>query len=265
MIATPAYGDIFYTPYVQSLIKLVRGMHQKQWDFSFRSISYSEISESRNYLLTHWLDKTDASHILFLDADMGFEPQQIVDMVAFDKPVVGAVYPKRNIDLRRVAKHAAESVPADIAIARAQQFVFRPPREKGEWNSRDGFLEVEACGAGILLIQRTCIETMLRLMPQISDTTAKKTSPLAKELDRLIRAFDILHVGGSRLSEDYSFCHRWKHLCKGEIWASIAHEIVHIGLHQFKGRYADTLPVAPGQSVTGRLGILGSKKPQTKR
>jgi hypothetical protein len=195
---------------------------------------------------------------------MGFEPQQIMDMVAFDMPVVGAVYPKRNIDLRRVAKHAAESVPADLAIARAQQYVFRPPRGKGEWKRQDGFLEVEACGAGILLIQRSCIETVLRLMPDISDTTAKKTSPIAKELDRLIRAFDILHIDGSRLSEDYSFCHRWKHLCAGEIWASIAHEIVHIGLHQFKGRYADTLPVAPGQTITGRLGISRAKNPEKK-
>ncbi len=124
MVATPAYGEVLYTPDVESLIKLIRSMHQNKWDCSFRSISYSEISESRNYLLTSWFDKTDASHILFLDADMGFKPQLISEMVAVDQPVVGVISPKRNIDLCHVAKHAADGVPVDLAIARAQQFVF---------------------------------------------------------------------------------------------------------------------------------------------
>jgi hypothetical protein len=139
MVATPAYGEVLYTPDVESLIKLIRSMHQNKWDCSFRSISYSEISESRNYLLTSWFDKTDASHILFLDADMGFKPQLISEMVAVDQPVVGVISPKRNIDLCHVAKHAADGVPVDLAIARAQQFVFCPSRGESDRNSRDGF------------------------------------------------------------------------------------------------------------------------------
>jgi hypothetical protein len=74
LIATPAYGDVYYTPYVSSVMKLAREMSRRQWDFSFVTISYSEIAESRNYLLTYWFDKTDASHILFIDTDMGFQP-----------------------------------------------------------------------------------------------------------------------------------------------------------------------------------------------
>lgn len=255
VIATPAYGEIFYTPYVQSLIKLIRLIYQKGWDYSFRSISYSEISESRNYLLTCWFDQTEASHILFLDADMGFEPQLIADMVEFDRPLVGSVYPKRSIDLRKVVRHAAENADPDHAIARAQQYVFRPRRGKGEAKTRDGFIEVEGCGAGILLVRRDCVETMLRLIPDISDPSAKKTSPLAKDLDRMIRAFDTTKVDGIRLSEDYSFCHRWKNICKGEVWANISHRMAHIGLHQFSGRYADVMPVRPGQSIAGRLTV----------
>jgi hypothetical protein len=79
------------------------------------------------------------------------------------------------------------------------------------------FIEVEGCGAGILLIKRSCIETMLQTLPEISDAKAKTASPLAKHLDRLIRAFDALYVDGLRLSEDFSFCHRWRHGCKGEV------------------------------------------------
>src|ERR1700756_3909517 len=94
MIATPAYGEVFYTPYVSSIFRLTRLCQKQGWDFAFNAISYSEISESRNFLLTYWFDKTDASHILFVDADMGFSPELISEMIAIDKPLVGVVYPK---------------------------------------------------------------------------------------------------------------------------------------------------------------------------
>ena len=240
-------------------MKLIRLMHRNRWDFSFRSISYAEISESRNYLLTAWIDKTDASHVLFIDADMGFEPQLIADMIAFDKPVVGVAYPKRKIDLHRVATLAGAGEPSDRAITKAHEFVLRRLRREGRPKVVNGFMEVEGCGAGILLIQRSCVETMLRRIPELNDEKAKKTSPITKDLDRLIRAFDILHIDGLRLSEDYSFCHRWRNLCQGEVWVSVDHAITHIGLKEFKSRYADRLAVgprvsvAPGQTMAGQL------------
>src|ERR1700721_2589437 len=95
MIATPAYGEGFYTPYVSSMRSLTRGVQKRGNDFAFNAISYSEIAESRNFLLTHWYDKTDASHLLFVDADMGFPSALITDMLDLGKPLVGAVYPKR--------------------------------------------------------------------------------------------------------------------------------------------------------------------------
>jgi hypothetical protein len=259
LIATPAYGQVFYKPYIESVLKLVKVIHERKLGFSFRSISYAEISESRNYLLTTWIDKTDASHILFVDADMGFDPQLILDMVVFDKPVVGVAYPKRNIDLTQIATLAQSGLSAEDAVARAQEFVLRPLSKKGDRRIIDGFMEVEGCGAGILLIQRSCIEAMLRVDPALSDTEISKTNPLTKDLNRLIRAFDIIDVDGVRLSEDLSFCSRWRSLCGGEIWVSINHAATHLGLKEFKGRYADILSVDPsipvrvGQTVTGRL------------
>ena len=269
MISTPAYGEVFYTPYVSSMLSLTRVLQKRGIDFAFNAISYSEIAESRNFLLTHWYDKTDASHLLFVDADMGFPSALITEMIDLDRPLVGAVYPKRTIDMTRVAQFAAEgktdgkpaAEDAARAVAKAQDFVLRPLRNARTTASRPGFIEVEACGSGILLIQRGCIEAMLKKFPELSDAKAKTTSPLAKNLDRLIRAFDVLFVDGLRLSEDFSFCHRWRRQCGGEVWASITHEIAHIGLHQFRARYIDKVAgssqvvVKRGEQtvVTGRL------------
>lgn len=234
VIATPAYGETFHTPYVHTLFLLTRAMERRKWSTHFAAVSYADIAESRNILLTQWYDKTDASHLLFIDADMGFDPQLVFDMVDFDEPLVGAIYPKRQLDLKRVAKAAAEGQPIDRAIANSHEFVFRKAASDA---ARKGFIQVEGCGTGILLIQRECIDTMLKKLPEIVDTTA--SSRIAKGFDRVIRAFDFLTVDGARLTEDYSFCHRWRRQCGGEVWANITHEIVHIGMQRFKARYSD--------------------------
>ena len=127
-IATPAFGEVFYTPYVQSLFRLTRAFHRRKWDTTFSSIAYADIAESRNFLLTRWFDKTDATHLLFVDADMGFPPELVLDMIDFGQPVVGVVYPKRQINLARVAELSAAGEPSERAIARGHDYIIRKKR-----------------------------------------------------------------------------------------------------------------------------------------
>ena len=237
LIATPAFGEVFYTPYVHAMFRLHRALTPKNWRLSFASIAYSDIIEARNFLLTQWFDKTDCSHLLFVDADMGFEAELVLDMLALKKPLVGTIYTRRQIDLKRLAKFAADGEKIDASIARAHDFIVRPMRSRPV-RRINGFIEVEGCGAGLLLVQRACIAAMLKKMPEISDTGAPKTAPIAKTLSRLIRAFDPIVTDGGRLSEDFSFFHRWRSCC-GQIWARADKAVTHIGLHRFESRYAD--------------------------
>jgi len=253
MIATPAYGEIFYAPYVQSVLALTRLAHREKWDFLFESISYAEVSEARNYLVTRFFDKTDATHLLFIDADMGFPARLVADMVAFGKPVVGVIAPKRQIDLKRVAELARSEPDTGRAIAKAHEFVVRKLPLAAP--AHGGFIEVETCGAGILLIERGCIAEMLRRLPRLSDEAAKGRTPLTRDLPRLIRAFDpMVREDGVRLSEDFAFCQRWRSACGGAIWANVAHAITHVGLHHFAARYLDSRPEGPRVSVRPKMG-----------
>ena len=246
-IATPAFGEVFYTPYVQSLFRLMKAFQRRKWESTFSSIAYADIAESRNFLLTRWFDKTDATHLLFIDADMGFPAELVLDMIDFGQPVVGVVYPKRQINLARVAELSAAGEPSERAIARGHDYIVRKKRGLSVSSPHKGFLQVDGCGAGVFLIARTAIETMLKTMPDLSDPKAKTTSPLAANLDRLIRAFEPMRVDDALLSEDFSFCHRWN-LCGGQVWVNTAHGVEHIGLHRFAGRYSELGP----QLATGK-------------
>lgn len=253
VVATPAFGEIFYTPYVQSLVRFQSAAHKRNWTIQHMAMSYAHINESRNALITHWYDKTDASHLLFVDADMGFAPQLIFDMVALNKPVVGVIYTKCQVDLHRLTTLAAKGEPPERAIARAHDFIIRPLRRRPP-RRLNGFVEVAGCGTGIMLIQRTTIATMLKTLPGISDATTSNASPLAAGLDRMIRVFDNITVDDTLLVNDFAFCHRWQVLCKGELWARADQSVTHIGLHKFSASYADAagprISVKPGPLLT---------------
>lgn len=278
MIATPAYGEIFYAPYLHSVLALAKHMHKAKWDFIFESVSYAEVSEARNYLVTRFFDKTDATHLLFIDADMGFPQKLVPDMVSIAKPVVGVIAPKRQMDFKRLADLARNESDLERAVSKAHQFVVRSLRSAAP--KRNGFIEVEGCGAGILLIERGCIAALLRQDPGLNDTTVRGRTPLMKGLDRLIRAFDpVVRSDGARLSEDFAFCHRWRALCGGEVWASVGHKITHVGLHHFTARYSDVEPdqapgpakprvvISPKMAVTANERVerpAGAKRPEPK-
>jgi hypothetical protein len=238
-VATPAYGEIFYTPYVQSMLRLQRALAKRNGSMRHMAISYASVGDARNALLTHFYDKSDSTHILFVDADMGFEPKLVLDMLALDKPVVGVIATKRQIDLKRLAESAAKGERPGRAIAKAHDFIIRSLRGRAPRRMK-GFMEVAACGAGVLLIERSAIATMLKTLPELNDTRAAKNSPLAAGLDRLIRAFDNVTVDGAALMDDFAFCHRWGVLCKGEVWACTDQAVTHVGLYKYGASYADS-------------------------
>lgn len=255
-LATPAFGEMFYSVYVRSLFGLQHVLAARGWPCALATLSFSDLVESRSVLLTHWFDRTNASHLLFIDADMGFDPKLIVDMVELDQPVVGVIYPKRKLDLTKYEKAIAAGDAPSRARAKAHDFTVRGPGV----GAHKGFIRVEGCGAGILLLRRDCIATLLERQPQLSDASARLTSPIAHGLDRLIRAFNPIRFESGYLSEDYAFCYRWR-LCGGDVWAAADREVVHIGLHRFAGRYSDQWPAREAAPGPGSVTSLPASEP----
>lgn len=49
------------------------------------------IPEARNELMEYFLDKTDATHIWWIDTDMGFAPDTVANLLQANKDVIGAL------------------------------------------------------------------------------------------------------------------------------------------------------------------------------
>ena len=185
-------------------------------------MSFPDIVDLRNVFTSVWYDGINASHLLFVDADMGFEPELIFDMLVADKPLIGAIYPRKKIPSSWVGSP------------------LEPPAEP-----ENGLLELESLGCGVMLIRRDCIENMIEKGTCEVETDLDGTSLRGllepHGVKRIIRAFDKCTTEDARkykLSEDYSFCFRHRK-AGGKVFAAINHQLTHLGLHPFSGKYSD--------------------------
>lgn len=232
-VATPAYGGKYVSAYVRTLLPLMQNGAIPGLRISFSDIDYADIVTSRNYLLTtFYYHKPQCSHILFWDADMGFDPALLRDMLGLGQDVVGVIAPRRQMDLRRL--HANGDKDFDQAYALGASFIGQPSSPP----DANGFVEVKRCGTGILLISRAAIDRMVARCPEIVNRERAKGMPFRKDMTALLTAFDKLIVDGKELSEDFSFCHRWTEQCQGRIYAATRHRISHVGEMVIETSYA---------------------------
>lgn len=219
LIALPAFGQVNTSFTTGSLVATTRFLTERGQFGGFAQLSYPDLEDLRSMFLSIFYDKIDASHILFVDADMSFEPQLVLDMIDFDKPLVGCLYPKRTLPIAWVGSAL-----------------------EGEQQIENGFLKVEGIGFGVTLISRDCVKAIIDggHCEIDEDLDAHTAGQMLKSqgITRMIRAFDKIKLPGRRLSEDYSFCHRHK-AAGGDVWAAINHRVTHVGDYGFGGRYAD--------------------------
>lgn len=219
LIALPAFGQVNTAFTTATISALSRFLTERQQYGGFAQMSFPDLEDLRAIFLTVFYDQSEATHILFIDADMQFEPQLVLDMIDFDKPLVGCLYPKRKLPITWVGS----ALPGEQVVD-------------------NGFLKVEGIGFGCTLISRECVKTMIDggHVELDEDFDAHAAGQMLKNMSikRMIRAFDKIKLPGRRLSEDFSFCHRHQ-LAGGEVWAAINHRVTHVGDYGFSGRYAD--------------------------
>ena len=203
-IFCPCYGGKIDELTNGTIVGLTNVLTSAGMFFGYGSSEHADIVKVRNYHLTHWYDVyKDSTHILFVDADNVFDAKLALDMLAYGKPVVGVLYPKRGGDDE-----------------------FEPVvRWKKGGKLVNGFMDVLGVGGGCLLVRRDAVDDLIA-----SKRADVHAAPDDKYIDwkladkigvnRVISAFDpTVAVKEGILSDDFSFCQRFIN-AGGEIWAT---------------------------------------------
>jgi hypothetical protein len=245
VVATPCFGGQVSSIYASSIFHLqraVRGKSNLELTIQLRD-GDALITRARANLVTLFLDDPAATHLLFVDADIGFAPEQVFRLIESGADVVAGVYPIKRVNwdkARRMLQAGAASTPSA-----ALDYVLEiddPDRVVVV----NGFTRVRYAGTGFLMIRRHVLEQMCAhpAYAPLQFFREHSRDALAGSPNRFA-LFECMidAASGTYLSEDFAFCQRWTDL-GGEIWADLQSRLDHVGPSVFHGDIASQF-VAP--------------------
>lgn len=224
----PCYGGQVTEAFFTSFLKLQMLCHQLGIQYSLQTIvNDSLVTRARNTLVAYFLGNPHATHLMFIDADIRFEPESVLKLVTHEKDVVGGAYPKKSIDWNAI-KSASADFPAEhlkyVGAEYAVNYLKRPSADVEE---------VKDLATGFLLMKRSVIEKMTKAY---GDLQYKNTMIKDSRFDQNFFALFDTSIDSDKvyLSEDYTFCRRWQKL-DGKIFVDRSISLDHIGTYTFSG------------------------------
>jgi hypothetical protein len=196
----------------------------------------SLIPRARNLAIARFYQKTQASHFLFIDADIHFDPESVIRLIRSGHEVSCAACPKKCVMWDSVDEHLKSGGQgkdlARVASSLVMNFKYQQTQIK------DGFAEVLDGPTGFLLIKRDVIAKMHKHYPELKCVNDHQN----KDLDEYYAIFDCLidPVTKRYLSEDYAFCRRWQQM-GGQIFADVMTVLGHVGNIRFQGSLEERL------------------------
>jgi hypothetical protein len=235
LIGTPCYGGLVTHVYMQSIIKLMSYASNHDIALNLALLAHdSLITRSRNTVLANFLDTRSATHLMFIDSDIGFEPEQVARLLKFDQEIVAGRYPVKVIHWPQVQKRMEMD---GVALPQAGLNYVGVLCPDGERQESDGFATGVYAGTGFMLIKRSAAERMAAAYPE-TKYKAMQTYPLPKNPSlHQSNLFDCMidPETGTYLSEDFTFCWRWRKI-GGQIWLDQKSELTHIGCYELEGK-----------------------------
>jgi len=237
VVGTPCYGRQVTDLYAGSLLKLQMACFRRGIRLQVQMKgSDALITRARQNIVADFLTNEDATHLIFIDADIGFEPEQVFRLWDFDKDVTAAVYPIKRIDWEKIVKMAeAKRTPLETAaLSYMIEFV-----DKERIQVTNGFAKVQYAGTGFLMIRRNVLLAMIERYPELRYGHDHKPDDKLSGSQYRSALFNCMIDEATKvyLSEDFSFCKRWTDM-GGEIWADLESRLTHVGTVSFRGDLA---------------------------
>jgi len=222
----------------------------------------SLVSRARNNLVAKALLDPSVTHVMFIDADIGWDPQDLVKLLLADKPIVGGVYPIKHYKWDRLKKHpqfpgAVNVVEALLKkrashphlykhMSESQMIQYNMVRYNVNYNPKtttiaSNLAPVQHLPTGFMMIQRNTLTSMMAAYPATKYTD--DVGFLKPDENQFAYAlFDCGVEDGHYYSEDWMFCHRWSKMAAAHlIFMDVSIPLKHSGVEEFHGAFLASL------------------------
>ena len=208
-ICMPCYGGMLTESTFMSYIKWANTARQLGIDWTVETMTNeSLISRARNTLTAKFLHTKESTHLMFIDADIGWEPWHLLVMLDAQKDVIGGLYPMKSLPV----KWCVNGIPGQV-------------EEPGS-----NLVEVTKTGTGFLLIKRDVFE---KLNAHPATKPFNNDIGLPVELNPYMKTYFDTAVRENRYySEDWTFCENWRDI-GGQVWVDKRVLLRHVGTYTF--------------------------------
>jgi hypothetical protein len=252
-ILTPCYNSTVYVSYMESLIQTFAmckdvGLKMKVHFCKNDSL----VSRARNNLIAKAMSDSTTTHMLFIDADITWDPADILKLLLADKGVVGGIYPIKQYKWdnfsdpnfttalsNRKQNSQLKNVFSDQDFLKTNMVKYNVNYESSMLNVANNLAKVKHLATGFMMIKRQVIETMSRGFP-----TTKYIDDVGflhgEENNFAYALFDCGVEEGHYFSEDWMFCHRWSKM-GGGVYIDVTINLDHTGVETYKGSYLSSV------------------------
>lgn len=207
-VAVPAYAGTVHLLTLRSLLHDLVALVGRGDRFTLIDYCGSAvIQDSRAEICAEFLE-SDSTDLVLVDHDVSWQAGGLLRLLDHDVDVVAGSYPFRRD-------------PIVFPIR------WLPEHEELWADPKTGLLEVGGVPGGFLRIRREALQRMTDAYPQLAynHKVSGKT---------IIGLFEPYRIGKTKLSEDYSFCARWRDL-GGRVWVDPEISMAHTGNKTFEG------------------------------
>lgn len=247
-VATPCYGGQCFGLYAKACLDLQATCIQYGIECRFSFIfNESLITRARNYLVDEFL-RSGCTHLLFIDSDIQYNPQDILALLALDLDIAGGPYPKKSINWSNIANAITRnSVKTDKGIKLKEgfnpgeldgvtgDFVFNPVPGTTSFKISEP-VEVMEIGTGFMMVKREVFDKYAEEYPHLH-YKPDHVGQANFDGSRYIHAYfdTVIDPQSHRyLSEDYMFCQNARAIGL-KVWLCPWMKTTHVGTYGFQG------------------------------
>ena len=213
LIGLPCYGGVVSDKTTNALFKLGKQFVRNNIDHGILTLANeSLISRGRSRIANFFINNTDFEYLFFLDSDVGFEADDVLKLLSYNKEMVCGAYPMKTVPLK-------------------WNFTITEPRQ------REGDLvAIDKIGIGFSLIHRDVFIRIAKKYPELKYIPTNESTthnPTEAEFNNSYHYFHEMRQGDIYLPEDLSFFTRARSVGM-QAWMDTSINLCHVGSHVFQ-------------------------------
>jgi hypothetical protein len=219
LVAMPCYGGAIMSESVTGLYKLAKHLERVGiFNELLLIANESLIPNGRATISNIFMNDTNHTHLLMLDADVGFQPEDVIKLLELEVDYAVGAYPMKVIPT---------------------QYNFRI--SKKEFNKEKTAVSITSIGAGFSLVTRNVFEQIANKYKELQYIPVDKSIGYRVSEKRMNNSYSYFETyidknSKRMISEDFAFNYRWLSCNENNrIWLHTGIVLTHTGMHVFSG------------------------------